>query len=272
MDVVTVAGPGRRGLQGFYGALTCMIPKVLHLCWISGDEYPPLVERCLLSWKEVLPDYEIIVWDAARINSIDSPWITDAISAKMYAFAADYVRLYALYNYGGIYLDSDVEVLKCFDPLLENRSFIGLETSLDVEAAVIGSVPGVAWLKSCLEYYADRRFSIGQERFDTKPLPLIIQEILCSEYGVKIGALDEPHNCSELSLIVYPPSYFSPKNRFTGALNITRDTYCIHHLEGKWVKRSANSLFGFCAHYFLARTLGSVRHKRIIDLYRSLRK
>ena len=94
------------------------IPKIIHYCWLSGTPFPDLENRCIESWKKYLPDYELILWDKERIKEIHSSWIDSAIAQKKWAFAADYVRLYALYNYGGIYLDCDVEVLKSFDELL----------------------------------------------------------------------------------------------------------------------------------------------------------
>lgn len=98
-----------------------MIPKVIHYCWISGDPFPEKIQKCVDSWKRVLPDYEVVLWDYAKIHALNVRWCEEAIACKKYAFAADYIRFYALYNYGGIYLDSDVEVLKPFDDLLELR-------------------------------------------------------------------------------------------------------------------------------------------------------
>lgn len=94
-----------------------MIPKIIHLCWLSGDPYPPKIQKCLESWKKFLPEYEVMLWDGNRFDLNSSSWVAQAF-AKKYAFAADYIRMYALYHYGGIYLDSDVEVLKSFDELL----------------------------------------------------------------------------------------------------------------------------------------------------------
>ncbi|MCS2958344.1 hypothetical protein NXX53_17410 [Bacteroides salyersiae] len=94
-----------------------MIPKRIHLCWLSGDPYPQKIQKCIDSWKVHLPDYEIMLWDLKRFDIAQVPWVEQAFRVKKYAFAADYIRLYALYNYGGIYLDSDVEVLKRLRPV-----------------------------------------------------------------------------------------------------------------------------------------------------------
>lgn len=86
-----------------------MIPKKIHFCWLSGDEFPPLIQYCIDTWEKVLPDYEIILWDTKRFDINSIAWVKEAFEAKKYAFAADYIRLYAVYTEGGIYLDSDVE-------------------------------------------------------------------------------------------------------------------------------------------------------------------
>ena len=108
------------------------MPKIIHYCWLSGEPYPELVQRCMQSWKEKLPDYEFMLWDMNRFDIHSVPWVEQACAAKKWAFAADYIRLYALYNYGGIYLDSDVEVLKSFDDLLELPYFFGREHYFDM--------------------------------------------------------------------------------------------------------------------------------------------
>lgn len=96
-----------------------MVPKVIHYCWLSGDPYPRLIKQCMKTWKEKLPDYEFVKWDLNRFSLGKSLWVKSAFEAKKYAFAADYIRIYALYHFGGIYLDCDVQVLKSFNELLE---------------------------------------------------------------------------------------------------------------------------------------------------------
>ena len=124
-----------------------MIPKIIHLCWLSGDPYPRKIQDCLDSWKKHLPSYEIILWDTKRFNIHEVPWVEQAFNTKKYAFAADYIRLYALYHHGGIYLDSDVEILKSLDNFLELPYFVGAETSGTIEEpkkVVTGS--NAAWI------------------------------------------------------------------------------------------------------------------------------
>lgn len=154
-----------------------MIPKVIHYCWLSGDDFPPLIKKCINTWKIKLPDYEIICWDKSQFDVNSVLWVKEAYEAKKYAFASDYIRFYVLYNYGGIYLDSDVEVIRSFDNLLNNHSFIGYENvSGLLEPAVIGAEKGTNWCKSAMEYYKNKSFSES-----TPPVaPLIINNLFFS--------------------------------------------------------------------------------------------
>jgi len=249
-----------------------MIPKIIHLCWISGDPYPPLIEKCISSWARVLPDYQVMIWDSNRIAKLELRWVIEAVAARKYAFAADYIRLHALYYYGGIYLDSDVEVFRSFEKILDQSSFIGLETSLDVEAAVIGAVPGLEWIKSCLDYYADRSFFLGDEKYDIKPLPVIIQEVLLDKHSFQMPKDNLPQLCLNSMLLVCPPSYFSPKNRHTGEISIHNDTFCVHHLDGAWVGQSPITRTKKAVHSLLVRLLSPRLHRFVVDAYRMLKK
>ena len=142
-----------------------MIPKIIHLCWLSGDPYPADIEACLKTWKEHLPDYEIWLWDTQRFDVHATKWTEQAFAARKYAFAADYIRLYALYNYGGIYLDSDVEVLKSFDDLLGRPYFFGKEHTPDrienqnsIEAATMGVEKELPFIKNAMSFYEKNEF------------------------------------------------------------------------------------------------------------------
>ena len=153
-----------------------MIPKIIHLCWLSGDKYPAKIAKCIASWKKHLPDYEIMLWDTKRFDLNTSNWVKQAFEAKKYAFAADYIRFYALHNFGGIYLDSDVEVLKSFNPLLDLPYFVGAEKAGTPEAAIMGAEKGLPWIKKCLDYYSGRNFIKEDGSYDIRKLPDIMVE------------------------------------------------------------------------------------------------
>ena len=233
-----------------------MIPKIIHYCWLSGDPYPPLVLHCIESWKKKLPDYEIILWDKDRIDINSILWLKQAYECKKYAFAADYIRFYALYNYGGIYLDADVEVIKSFNPLLDYKEFVGEDASGDIEAAVIGAEKNAPWLKECLEYYKDRPFVKANGTLDMKPVPLLVRRVLSKYSEIKI----------------YPFQYFSPKDYNVKKIFITNDTYCVHHFDGKWIKRGIKYSLKITVHKILYLFFGREIHNSIVHIIRKITK
>lgn len=230
-----------------------MIQKKIHFCWLSDDEYPPLIDYCINSWKNKLPDYEIILWDKTKIDIGSIPWIKQAYENKKYAFAADYIRLYALYYEGGVYLDSDVEVIKDFDDLLDNHSFIGFETGGDLEPAIIGAEIGCEWIGRCLDYYINREFIKADGSFDTRPLPTIVGEIIKE---------------NEIGLKIYPCEYFSPKSIHTNRIKITENTRCIHHFDGAWVNKDSKYILKNTIHKLLINLFGQSLHNTIIKRFR----
>lgn len=135
-----------------------MIPKKIHFCWLSGDPYPPKIQYCIDSWEKYCPDYEIIKWDLNKFDIGSSTWCNEAFQSKKYAFAADFIRCYALTTEGGIYLDSDVEIFNNFDKFLHLPYFIGQEQGGEMEPAVIGSEPNNSFLNKLLDYYNSNHF------------------------------------------------------------------------------------------------------------------
>jgi len=215
-----------------------MIPKKIHFCWLSNDPYPPKIQHCIDSWKGKLPDYEIIKWDLNRFPLDKCIWVKEAFEAKKYAFAADYIRFYALYTEGGVYLDSDVEVLKSFNELLDLPYFLGHENvSNKIEAAAMGSEPNSSWVKDCLNYYENKHFIGSPEHEEGKALPEVMQEIFLSKYG--ITDINSPAEFSHLNytIQVLPKSFFSPKSYATQKINTTDQTFCIHHFASSWCSR-----------------------------------
>lgn len=210
-----------------------MIPKIIHYCWLSNDPIPQNLQECMLSWKRYLPDYEFILWNFDRFPKEKSRWVSEAFDNRKYAFAADYIRLYALYHYGGIYLDMDVEVIKAFDDLLDADELICYESNRNVfEMATIGASKGAAWVKDILDYYDGRSFILPDGKLDTLPLPNIAKQSLSTKYVFG----NYPSKCNGTNCLnIYPSEYFSPKSYVNGKLYITENTYSIHHFEGSWL-------------------------------------
>ncbi|MDR1005486.1 MAG: glycosyl transferase [Bacteroidales bacterium] len=225
-----------------------MIPKIIHYCWLGSDSYPPKIEQCMRSWKEKLPDYEFRLWDASVFEIFDNTYARQALEVKKYAFAADVIRLYALFYYGGIYLDSDVEVLKTFDDLLHLDYFLGEEYSVGgnhtkIEAAVMGAEKGSEFIGKCLDYYRNRKFIDGLFRYDMqKPLPVIMKEILERNYSLHWIQTPDEIRQSEKDIFILPVEFFSPKSWQTKELlALTDKTYTIHHFNMSWVKKRTYS-------------------------------
>ena len=209
-----------------------MIPKIIHLCWLSGDEYPADIKYYISTWKEKCPDYEIKVWSKDSFDISSVRWVKEAFEAKKYAFAADYIRFWCLYNYGGIYLDSDVEVLKSFDDFLGEKSFIGFEYLNIPEAAVIGAEKGCAWIRNALEWYSGKSFFYENGEMKRDVCPILTSLAIRKEYQSELfdnGRVLQLHGLS-----LYPYFYFSPKNYFTGKIKIRNETVCIHRFASAW--------------------------------------
>lgn len=229
-----------------------MIPKIIHYCWLSNDPLPADIQGYINTWIKHLKDYEFIKWDFNRFPKDKSDWVREAFECKKYAFAADYLRLYALYNYGGIYLDSDVEVLKSFDDFLtldtmmcyENTSG-GEKGTFYLEVAAFGAAKGQQWIGDCLKHYEDRHFINANGEMDMKPLPEVVWSVLSSN-GYTLRDVD---NIIEAQLVgskeipVFPYDYFSPKNLYTMEVTVTDNTYSIHNYKGSWSPQRLRNLF-----------------------------
>lgn len=248
-----------------------MIQKVIHFCWLSDEPFPPLVKKCIDTWKKVLPDYEIIRWDTKRFDIDKVTWVKEAFSAKKYAFAADYIRFYALYHYGGIYLDSDVEMLKSFNSLLNNKTFIGYENvSGLLEPAIIGAEKGASWCKKMMNYYESRHFN----GMNMKVAPLIISELFAEEItDYPSIPVRKPTLIAGGDILLCPPEYFSPikidadKNYnktskdTIGDLRLNPNTYCIHRFNGSWVTPWRKRVYDL-----VDKTIGTKTIRKMIDV------
>lgn len=239
-----------------------MIPKILHLCWLSGDAFPEKIQKCLDSWKEILPDYEIKLWDSKTFDVNICNWTKQAFEKKQYAFVADYVRFYALYNYGGIYLDSDVEVVKSFNDLLENKFFFGYEYTALPEAAVVGAEKGLNWCKICLSYYETHDFLDKNGNMQRIIAPLIMKNGFESSYKLKLidDESEKEVDCGK----IYTYDYFSAKNGFSGEVVISENTYSIHHFNSAWLKAGFKLKFKKCIHRFLIKLLGKKNYNNLL--------
>ena len=184
-----------------------------------------------------------MLWDTKRFNLDESIWVKQAFTKKKYAFATDYIRFYALYNYGGIYLDSDVEVLKSFNDLLQLPYVMGAEKAGTIEAAILGAEKGTEWIKICLDYYTDKTFIKQDSSLDIRKLPEIMVEELEKFKPIHYLDVEEMKNIKNMDfqkeILVMPNEYFSPKIFDSREVLITPRTYAIHHYQNSWFSHKA---------------------------------
>lgn len=217
-----------------------MIPKIIHYCWFSGDKKNRFVRNCLKTWQKVMPDYEIRCWDANSFDFNSVPFVKQAFEEKKWAFVADYIRLYALYTEGGIYLDSDVKTFKSFDIFLNNEFFIGTEPlgtgQVEVESAIMGSVKGHSYLKECLDYYNTINFR-NDDGSILATCPIIMTKIL-TQHGY---VAEDKEQLLNNDVHVYPRTYF-------GHCFGTKPDgyYAIHYFDGSWLDIKRGRLYKFC--------------------------
>lgn len=207
-----------------------MIPKIIHYCWFGGNPYPKTVKRCIASWKKYCPDYEIKLWNESNYDVSKNAWLEQAYRAKKWAFVSDYARLDIIYHEGGIYLDTDVELLKSLDPLLEKKCYIGRENSSGQcnTGLGFGAEKYNPVLEKVLETYHHVAFS--ETNMADLACPKLNDPVIRS-----YGTISDTEITELPGITVYPPRYFDPY----GNKNLLCDeTYSIHHYTSLWTGRN----------------------------------
>ena len=211
------------------------IPKTIHYCWFGKGEKPDIVKKCIESWKANLSDYEIIEWNEENFDINSNDYVREAYKVKKFAFVSDYVRVYALYNHGGIYLDTDVEVFKSFDEILNNESFWGFEQENYIATSTIGSCKRSKLIKMFLDAYNGRKFLKDDGTYDDLTNVAIITEIL-ERIGLKANG---GYQRIEGYGTFYPQTYFSPYDYINCRNFKNEDTFAMHHFYKSWLSPTA---------------------------------
>ena len=208
-----------------------MIPKIIHYCWFGGNPLPPLAIKCIDSWKKYLPEYEIKEWNENNFDVEEYQFTKEALVCKKYAFVSDVCRLHALKIFGGVYMDTDVEVLKPLDIFLHHTAFSGFENESIVPTGIMASEKGGLWIKNLLTFYDNRPFLLENGEMNLISNTISITNMM-KEKGYKMN-----NRFQEIEDYVafYPNEYFCPKSYYTGEINLTENSYCIHHFAGSWV-------------------------------------
>lgn len=202
---------------------------------------PELAQKCIASWKKYLPDYEIKEWNEDNFDVNIIPYTAEADQAKKYAFVSDYARFWILYKYGGIYFDTDVEVIRPIDDIVERGNFMGFETDPKLqlkedasEASVnpglgMGVAPGLGLIKKMLDFYEGKHFKFIPDGIGQLTIVHIATEVL-NQAGLK----QQPGIQLVNDVWIYPTEYFCPINLKTGRIHIEANTRTIHHYAGTW--------------------------------------
>lgn len=208
-----------------------MIPKIIHYCWFGKGEMSEIDQMRIESWRKYCPDYEIRLWNEGNYDISKCRYMLEAYETEKWGFVPDYARLDIVYTHGGIYLDTDVELIKSLDSLLENEMFCGFEEDDCVNfGSGFGSVPGHPILAEMMKHYESRRFIKPDGSLNLVPSPAYQTEVLVAH-----GLILNNRKQTVEDVVIYPKEYFCPKDYTTGVLSITESTYSIHHFAMSWV-------------------------------------
>ena len=207
-----------------------MIPKIIHYCWFGGREKPALAQACLRSWKRFAPDFELKEWNESNFDLSSAPaYVRQAMDARRWAFVTDYVRLVALTRYGGVYMDTDVELKKPLTQYLHHQAFAGFEAIDRVQTGLLACEPGFQLFEEFLHHY-DTAVFLREDGSTDLTTNVEILTRLCVERGLR---LDNSRQCVD-GLTVYPKEIFCPVEYETGKLKKSRKTVCIHWFSASW--------------------------------------
>ena len=207
-----------------------MIPKKIHYCWFGGNPLPEEAKKCINSWKKYCPDYEIIEWNESNYDLNKNEYVKYTYENKKYAFLTDYVRLDVVYNEGGIYLDTDVELLKSLDDLLNCEGYIGMEEVGTINTGQgFGAIKNHPFVKENKEFYESYNFLDDNGNFKKVICVPVTTKILENKGLIKENKIQDVYNMK-----IYPIEYFCPKVLGTNKIKITNNTYSIHHFESSW--------------------------------------
>lgn len=223
-----------------------MIPKIIHYCWFGGNPLPSLALECIASWKKYLPDYEIRQWDESNFDVNMIPYTAEAYKQKKYAFVSDFARFWIIYHYGGLYFDTDVEVIKPLDDIIAKGNFMGFEVDPDGDNTpgkyaprfCFAVNPGVGFgmekehpfIKKMINLYAGLKFELPPKNIAWyKTIVAYTTEMLCEDGLKNIKGVQVVDGIN-----IYPHEYFSPINMISGKLHVASNTHSIHRFMGSW--------------------------------------
>lgn len=213
-----------------------MIPKTLHYFWIGDHQLGDREKRCVSSWEKSFPGFEIKLWNEKNFDFSKNKYMVDAIKSKKFGFAIDVARLYVLYEYGGIYLDTDVEFIKRFDEnILNNKMFCCFEGKKGINfGSIVGAEKGNEIIGYLLDQYKNRKFILEDGTLNLATCVKYQTHDLKERLGIKMNNEMQKRD----GVLIFPSEYFDPKDPSTGIVNITTNTYSVHHFAGTWLSEN----------------------------------
>lgn len=228
-----------------------MIPKVIHFCWFGGSPLPPSAKKCVESWQRFCPDYEIRRWDETNFELNACRYVREAFDRKKWAFVSDYARFWVLYQYGGLYFDTDVEMIRGIDDIVRRGSFFGLEPpSPYISGEVCRIAPGLGmgaeegnpFIKEILDSYEEDSFIEEDGTLNPMTVNTRVNRLMGQYADPDLYKGQDEKIRSEAGFFLYPPDYFCPVNYYTGETKITLRTRTIHHYDAAWKNRDEKAI------------------------------
>jgi len=245
-----------------------MIPKIIHYCWFGGNEMPELAKKCIKSWKKFCKGYEIKAWNEDTFDINSAPlYVRQAYESKKWAFVTDYVRLWAMTKYGGIYMDTDVEVVAPLDKFLKHQAFSGFESDIAVPTGIMACEKDFPMFKKFLKHYDTAKFINDDGSLNiTTNVELITEE--CKNNGL---ILNNSFQIIE-GFALYPNEYFCPINMTSGHYQRTENTSTIHWFNGSWLPDDQKQIKANDTDYYSIRNDRYLKKKRKHKIAVVLRK
>lgn len=256
------------------------IPHTIHYCWFGRNPLPKSAQKCIESWRRYFPGWEIKEWNESNFDVNIIPYTRQAYQSKKYAFVSDYARFWILYNYGGVYFDTDVEVLKPFDDVLARGPFMGREAGSYIRNICdsdlsgygvnpglgMGAIAGSSILKEILDQYSSYRFILDDGSLNKKTIVSYTTEALL-KYGLSLGSANEPEKVGEFW--IYPTDFFCPMDHTRGnIIELTDRTHSIHRYDATWNDHKTIRHKLHLVKNWMMRTFGPERVQKLIDLFK----
>lgn len=206
------------------------IPNLIHYCWFGGNELPKVAQKCIKSWEIYCPDFELVRWDESNFDITSMPYVREAYDAQMWAFVSDVARLRALEAFGGIYLDTDMEVVGPLDVLLGRGPVLGFEDPGGVAVGFLAAPPSASFVQDLLNEYEGSHFLLGDGTYNKTTIVERATRLLTRKGLVLNGELQVVDGVT-----VLPVDYLYAKDHITRKLHVTPNTVAIHHYDGSWL-------------------------------------